>query len=75
MADIFGMDVCECTHHLPGVYFDEDDGEVLFVFGLVARDARDGIGYELGDRVELEFVLLFTFGLECMFEIDDVRVV
>jgi len=75
MANIFGMDLGQRAHHLPGVDFDENDGEMLFVFGLVACDARYCIGYKLSYCIEVEFILLFTFGLECMFELDDVWVV
>jgi len=75
VANTLGMDLSESAHHLPGVYFNECDWQMLFVFTVVARDTRDSVGYEFSHCVQLEFVLLLSLGLECMFEVDDVGVV
>jgi len=75
VADALRVDLGHRAEHLPALELHQHQRQVLLVLGLGARDARDRVGYELRDRVQLQLVLLLALGLEGVLELDDVRVV
>lgn len=68
------VDVGKRAEALIGVQFDQKDGYGLFHLVVVFEDAIDSLRDVVHHYIQINLILLVTLRVECMLELDNIRV-